>query len=304
MVPCANRGGSRQSYSHVLNILCRGPTRTSRASDTSAEDVIMIDVDDSGSDTSRETTPMPSNPNNQQQHNGAAAAAGQQRALARQPNPQQPKAIVTAKVKKWETPVLRGGLVLHLHPCCPAHPQNERQSPCCTVLTLLRSAKGGWWLTPSGNVVTTTRECSTLARLQQLPLLQQLLQPDKYLAFKPEAAAAGGGTSNQPPPFPEEVARNAYYEYLRKSFDGPQIDAIARAASYLARGGGRGSKGGGGSNASGGAPGPFTLIQGPPGTGKTHTVLGVLNTWHLTQFQRFYGSLDAALRREAHSGMS
>jgi hypothetical protein len=31
-------------------------------------------------------------------------------------------------------------------------------------------------------------------------------------------------------------------------------------------------------------------------------VLGVLNTWHLTQFQRFYGSLDAALRRDAHSG--
>lgn len=31
---------------------------------------------------------------------------------------------------------------------------------------------------------------------------------------------------------------------------------------------------------------PLTLIQGPPGTGKTHTVLGVLNTWHLVQYRR------------------
>jgi SpoVK/Ycf46/Vps4 family AAA+-type ATPase len=47
---------------------------------------------------------------------------------------------------------------------------------------------------------------------------------------------------------------------------------------------------------------PFTLIQGPPGTGKTHTVLGVLNTWHLTQFQRFFMSLDAAVRALAERG--
>ena len=29
---------------------------------------------------------------------------------------------------------------------------------------------------------------------------------------------------------------------------------------------------------------PFPLpLQGPPGTGKTHTVLGILNSWHLVQ---------------------
>lgn len=36
---------------------------------------------------------------------------------------------------------------------------------------------------------------------------------------------------------------------------------------------------------------PFVLIQGPPGTGKTHTVVGVLNVWHLTAYQRYYDRL-------------
>lgn len=33
------------------------------------------------------------------------------------------------------------------------------------------------------------------------------------------------------------------------------------------------------------------MIQGPPGTGKTHTVKGMLNVWHLVQFQRYYATL-------------
>ena len=40
---------------------------------------------------------------------------------------------------------------------------------------------------------------------------------------------------------------------------------------------------------------PFLLVQGPPGTGKTHTVLGVLNVWHLVHYQRYYDSLVATL---------
>ena len=44
---------------------------------------------------------------------------------------------------------------------------------------------------------------------------------------------------------------------------------------------------------------PFTLIQGPPGTGKTHTVTGVLNTWHHVAYQRYFQPLVAALRAEA-----
>jgi hypothetical protein len=46
-------------------------------------------------------------------------------------------------------------------------------------------------------------------------------------------------------------------------------------------------------------PPPTTPAQGPPGTGKTHTVLGILNAWHLTQFQRYYIALEAWLVRQA-----
>jgi senataxin len=34
------------------------------------------------------------------------------------------------------------------------------------------------------------------------------------------------------------------------------------------------------------------LLQGPPGTGKTHTVCGILNLWHMLQYQRYYRSLE------------
>lgn len=44
---------------------------------------------------------------------------------------------------------------------------------------------------------------------------------------------------------------------------------------------------------------PFVLIQGPPGTGKTHTVLGVLNVWHLVAYQQYYSSLIQAVVRKA-----
>ena len=40
---------------------------------------------------------------------------------------------------------------------------------------------------------------------------------------------------------------------------------------------------------------PVVMIQGPPGTGKTHTVKGMLNVWHLVQFQRYYATLGHAL---------
>ena len=32
----------------------------------------------------------------------------------------------------------------------------------------------------------------------------------------------------------------------------------------------------------------FTLIQGPPGTGKTSTILGILNAFHIREYDRYY----------------
>lgn len=32
----------------------------------------------------------------------------------------------------------------------------------------------------------------------------------------------------------------------------------------------------------------FTLVQGPPGTGKTSTILGILNAFHIREYDRYY----------------
>jgi AAA domain len=199
-------------------------------------------------------------------------------------------------------------------------------SPCVALLALLESNRDGpWRLSPGGAVVTTMRELRTLARINSLPLCRYLLAP------APAAAAAGGGDKDgrrdkpqQQPPLalPQEVRSEGFSRYLHESFDGPQADAVKCAAAHLAAplqcaDEGVSLRPGAVSVASSELQAaavagvlvdsaaaataaqpthPFTLVQGPPGTGKTHTVLGVLNTWHLVLFQRFYASLDAAVR--------
>lgn len=53
---------------------------------------------------------------------------------------------------------------------------------------------------------------------------------------------------------------------LKKSSNKSQLDAIRYSIS---------------------TPG-FTLIQGPPGTGKTTTIIGILNAFHIREYDRYY----------------
>ena len=39
----------------------------------------------------------------------------------------------------------------------------------------------------------------------------------------------------------------------------------------------------------------FTLIQGPPGTGKTTTVVGILNTLHIREYNKYYEEVLSTL---------
>lgn len=50
---------------------------------------------------------------------------------------------------------------------------------------MLRDSVGAgatWRVTPADSLVTSVRECDTLARLGRLPLLQPILRPDRWLA--------------------------------------------------------------------------------------------------------------------------
>lgn len=85
----------------------------------------------------------------------------------------------------------------------------------------------------------------------------------------------------QPPAMHESFTPN-FFDYLRRTFNGPQLAAIQWAAMHTAAGTSSGKKQ---------DPWPFTLVQGPPGTGKTHTVWGMLNVIHLVQYQHYYAAL-------------
>lgn len=133
-----------------------------------------------------------------------------------------------------------------------------------------------WYLTVLGSLATTQREYVALHAFRRLNMQMQsaILQPSPEHFPKYE---------QQTPAMPECFTPN-FTEYLRRTFNEPQLAAIQWAAMHTAAG------------TSSVAtkrqePWPFTLVQGPPGTGKTHTVWGMLNVIHLVQYQHYYTSL-------------
>jgi senataxin len=119
-----------------------------------------------------------------------------------------------------------------------------------------------------------------------VPLLKRILSPATQLAVPLDRLATV---------WPSDVGAKQYVDWLVEAFDLPQRHAIQLCATHLAHP----------AQVAADCPRmqqlPVTLIQGPPGTGKTHTVLGILNTWHLIQFQRYYDALMQLMKAEAFS---
>ncbi len=74
-------------------------------------------------------------------------------------------------------------------------------------------------------------------------------------------------------PIEQEVAEwrmhgvtDKFMKYLRIKFNPSQLHAIRTAATQMG----------------------FTLVQGPPGTGKTSTIIGMLNSIHIREYNRYY----------------
>ncbi|KAK7294428.1 hypothetical protein RJT34_17317 [Clitoria ternatea] len=133
-----------------------------------------------------------------------------------------------------------------------------------------------WYLTVLGSLATTQREYIALHAFRRLNAQMQtaILQPSPEHFPKYE---------QQTPAMPECFTQN-FVEYLRRTFNEPQLAAIQWAAMHTAAGTSSGTT-------KRQEPWPFTLVQGPPGTGKTHTVWGMLNVIHLVQYQHYYTSL-------------
>lgn len=80
--------------------------------------------------------------------------------------------------------------------------------------------------------------------------------------------------------WPRDAVSEPYFAYLRDRYDVPQREAIVASASHLASEE---------EQAASRVPvPPITLVQGPPGTGKTHTVKGILNSWHTIMYHRHH----------------
>uniref|UniRef100_A0A166G3A3 DNA2/NAM7 helicase helicase domain-containing protein n=1 Tax=Daucus carota subsp. sativus TaxID=79200 RepID=A0A166G3A3_DAUCS len=145
--------------------------------------------------------------------------------------------------------------------------------------------KGIWYLTVLGTTATTQREYIALHAFRRLNLQMQtaILHPSPEHFPKYE---------EQQPVMPECFTPN-FSDYLRKTFNEPQLAAIQWAAMHTAAGTTN-------AMAKRQDPWPFTLVQGPPGTGKTHTVWGMLNVIHLIQYQHYYTALLKKLAPESY----
>ena len=177
-------------------------------------------------------------------------------------------------------------------PVCPGHEGRAANAaaPCTSSLAALRAGGAGWWLTVAGPLTTSVRELAALDAVPRMPLAGALLSPSAAAA---RAVRPGSAAARRWPP---EVGAPDFVAHLQATFDHAQLRAIEVAACHLSGGAGLGAlRSTGLYEPPRTHPPPFTLIQGPPGTGKTHTVVGVLNVWHLVAYQRHYAARAAAL---------
>ena len=125
-----------------------------------------------------------------------------------------------------------------------------------------------------GSNITALREFTALCSIEMLPLKRYLL--GQHLESKPKRRPQSSGikTENQKEQLLSKMGGSqalgkGFTEFARKKFNPSQLTAISESAQGYGDGG-------------------FTLIKGPPGTGKTTTLVAVLNSLHIRQYNKYY----------------
>lgn len=164
--------------------------------------------------------------------------------------------------------------------CLVGHTENSRKS--LDGLQLKVSKK--WWaklsdgceewsLLKIGSNITSLREFTALCRMDMIPLKSCLL--GQHLENGATNSSIGKpGTSTTKAQLLNKMGGvdalgKGFTKYAQKKFNPSQLGAISASASDYGEGG-------------------FTLIKGPPGTGKTTTLVAILNSLHIRQFNKFY----------------
>lgn len=131
------------------------------------------------------------------------------------------------------------------------------------ILKLKEKSKD-WYIIPCSSLITQTREMETLQKISLIKFKNAILRPDIYLNKK---------LSDLPRIQASEIGKGID-EMIRREYDESQADAIAICSAHF-RDDEKEAH-------------PIIMIQGPPGTGKTKTVKGILNLWHVVQFNKYY----------------
>lgn len=176
-----------------------------------------------------------------------------------------------------------GVVTVKIHPICPKHvgcgPEDAPNTspPCvCSLRRLMDSINGKeWWITATEMLVSCEREFAALHSVRgvESSLMKYILKPSLLVSMRD----VYDDDQRRRTMWPKEAQHKGFIQFLKAKYDYKQLEAIEMTACQLTS-----------RNTVGANTLPFVLIQGPPGTGKTHTVLGILNVWHLTAFQQYY----------------
>ncbi len=174
---------------------------------------------------------------------------------------------------------------------------------------LLVTVSKKWWaqlgqedmvIVKLGSNVTALREFTALTKIESLPLQRFLIGRDlvdgpqshkiSISADDPFDASQTAESDENPQHHATKKKKRAtvsvlldrmggvqalgkgFTEFATRKFNPSQLTAISASANEYGDGG-------------------FTLIKGPPGTGKTTTLVGVLNSLHIRQYNKYYDSV-------------